>query len=214
MKKAVFAALACSLFLPRLAFALELRLEAFEVKTPTLSLMEAPREIPVAMHQAVAGDLETELGASAESFVSDMEARLNETDLVGGGQGVAPENAWLAFLLGLVGFGLGHFVVAGDPRGGTRWLIIDIVFVAIWIVLDFALGAVYADYVGGWGFWWFIFEVVLPVGWIVEHVFQGLSAYRAATGRSLFGDARTPSTDGELAADPSRMVPSVFAWSF
>ena len=214
MKKALLAAFACSLFLPRVAVAFELQLDAFEARTPTLSLMDEPREIPAAMHAAVAGEVSEQLSSNAESFVSDVEARLDRVDLVGGGQGVAPENAWLAFILGLVGFGLGHFVMAGDPRGGTRWLIIDIVFLAIWIVLDVALSAVYAGYYDGWGFWWFIFDLVLPVGWIVEHVFQGLSAYRAATGRSLFGDARTPATDGEFAADPTRRAPSVFAWSF
>ena len=175
--------------------------------------MEEPREVPTAMHVAVAGEIADELGANAESFISDVESRLGNVDLAGGGQ-VAPENGWLAFVLGLIGFGLGHFVVAGDSRGGTKWLIIDIVFILVWIVLDVALSAVYADYYGGWGFWWFIFDLVLPVGWIVEHVFQGLSAYRASTGRSAFGDARTPATDGEFAADPRRTVPNVFGWSF
>jgi hypothetical protein len=113
--------------------------------------------------------------------------------------------------------------MAGDTRGGTRWLIIDIVFLAAWIVLDVLIGSLdpydpYCDGVygcgGGWGAWWLIFDLILPVGWLVEHVFQGLSAYRAATGRSLFGDAHAPPGDGELASEPNRRIPSAFAWSF
>jgi hypothetical protein len=214
MKKTLLAVFACSLLLPKVAVAFELRLDAFEPKTPSLSLTDEPEVIPTAMRVAIAGDVATELSASAASFVKEVEALAStDADFVGGGQ-PAPENAWLAFVLGLVGFGLGHFLIAGDTRGGTRWLIIDLVFIGIWIVLDIAFSALYADTIGGWGFWWLIFDLVLPVGWIVEHVFQGLSAYRATTGRSLFGETRTPSSEGEFATEPNRIVPPIFAWSF
>jgi hypothetical protein len=214
MTKTVLAVFACSLCLSKTALSLELRLDAFEPKSPTLSLLDEPREVPNAMHDAVAAEVSTELSDSAHSFLADVEARATDrNEFVGGGQ-PAPENAWLAFVLGLIGFGLGHFVVAGDSRGGTRWLVIDIVFVAAWIVLDVLFGVLYENTYGGWGLWWLIFDLVLPVGWIVEHVFQGMSAYRAATGRNLFGDSHAPATDGEVANEPNRIVPPIFAWSF
>ncbi len=179
------------------ASAFELRLNAFEPKAPAFSLLESPDGIPASMREAVAGDVAGELSLNAEGFVKDVERSAAERDdlVAGGGQGAAPENAWLAFVLGLIpGFGLGHFLIANRPGAGTRWLIIDIVFVVVWIVLDVVFSAV-AWGTGGWGLWWLLFDLVLPVAWIVEHVFQGLSAYRDATGRSMFGRA-APSEHG------------------
>ncbi|HUB09501.1 MAG TPA: hypothetical protein VMB50_21030 [Myxococcales bacterium] len=205
-------ALACAVGSTRAASAFELRLDAFEPKTPSFSLLEAPDAIPASMRAAVAGDVADELSLNAGSFVADLEANAaaREDLVAGGGQVVAPENAWLAFVLGLIpGFGLGHFLIAGRPAAGTRWLIIDIVFLVVWIVVDAVLGSIAWGY-GGWGLWWLVADLLLPVGWIVEHIFQGLSAYRDATGRSMFGQ-REPSEHGsdDVADRGLRMFPNL-----
>ncbi len=222
--------IAMALSTPRFAAAIELRV-AFEPGRPTLSLLDESEQIPASMQAALADDIASQFAASANLFAADIErSMLERRDLLGGGgRGPDPENAWLAFVLGLLpGFGLGHFAIAHDSRGGTRWLIIDIIFLAVWIVLDVAIGAAYPTYgyycggpyyyngcynSGGWGFWWLLFDLVLPVGWITEHVFQGLSAYRATTGRSLLGDSKPLPSDGDFAEEPRPLAP-IFAWGF
>lgn len=219
------------LSLPGVAGARELRI-AFDAGDGSARSFDAPDEVPAAMRRAVEGATGGELRENEERFLGFVEeaARERQDDWAGGGAraGGNHDLDWLAFVLGLVpGFGLGHFAIAHDSPGGIRWLIIDAIFLAIWIVLDVAVSAAYpATWVccdpygrpyytgGGWGLWWLLFDLFLPVGWIVEHVFQGLSAYRAASGRNLFGESRPPASAGTLAVEPVRSSPNLFAWGF
>jgi hypothetical protein len=207
------ALLSLPLFVANAAGSLELQFEGFEPRAPALSLLDEAQPIPAAVYAAMAGDGETALAANAEAFLASLDARSGGLAPGGGGAMVAPENAWLAFVLGLVGFGLGHFAVAGDQRGGTRWLLVDAVFLCAWVVLDVLVSSVI--YAGlDWGVWYLVFDVLFPVGWVVEHIFQGLAAYRAATGRDMVGQGGGQESEGELTALPNRALPSVFAWSF
>ncbi len=169
------------------AHAFELREEA--PKAPSARLDVAPGElsdgIPLSMKTAFAGDVASELTLNAEAFVRDVEAQDDAAQdaLAGGGaHGQAADgNEVLAFILGLIpGFGLGHFLIAGDNAGGMQWLIIDIIFLVVLVVLD----------VLPWPFW--IIADLAWVGWLVEHIFQGLSAFHAAGGRRVFSESAPP----------------------
>ncbi len=223
-----FTTLFLVLGMPGLAGATELR-TSFLPAASARSLLDEPDPIPLAMRSGLSGDVTIELRAAADLFATDVLAPREGGGTAfagGGGRAGNSENAWLAFILGLVpGFGLGHFLIAHDSPGGTRWLVVDIIFVAIWLVLDVAVGAAYPTYGyyctrtgcyqdGGWGLWWLLFDLLLPVGWIVEHVFQGLSAYRAATGRSLLGETEPPPASPSFAAEPRHFAPNLFSWGF
>lgn len=202
--------------LPGAASAFELQ-HPFAPKAPSASLLEAPDPIPASMRDAVGGHVFGQLSLSAQDFMAALDrADAARADLTaGGGQGMGRDSAWLGFLLGFFpGFGLGHFIVAGRPGVGTRWLVIDIVFLVVWIVLDAVLGAVYGTV--GYGLWWLLFDLVLPIGWVVEHVFQGLSAYQMTAGRSPFAETLTPgeAPEAELPGGRTRVAPNLMALSF
>ncbi|MHB1844649.1 MAG: hypothetical protein ACYCWW_07430 [Deltaproteobacteria bacterium] len=177
------------------AHAFELRLDDGP-KLPSAQLDIVPGAqsdgIPNSMRLALASDVATALDLSAESFVRDVKADAAQATLAGGGAGDPDTNALLAFLLGLIpGFGLGHFLIAGDSAGGTQWLIIDIIFLVVLIVLDSFIFYGPLE----------IFGLLADLGWLIEHIFQGLSAYHAAGGRKVvWRDGETPAPEAKSPA--------------
>ncbi len=86
------------------------------------------------------------------------------------------ERQALAFVLGIIpGFGLGH-VVAGSPNWPI-WLIVDVV---LFVFVGFGFW---------WGPWWHGAEGVGVLIFLVERIFEGYFAYRAAGGRPIASGA-------------------------
>ncbi len=168
-----------------------------------------PPAVPTYLRGLLAGEAEGACAENARSFARELTALGAPAPawLDGGGAGDPSPNGPLAFLLGFIpGFGLGHFLFSDDQAGGTTWLVVDIIFLAVWIVLDAAL--FYP--VGPLWFLWWVGDILLPLGWVVEHVFQGLDAYRAATGRRLLGGR----AEGEPGAPPRPVAPNLMSLSF
>ncbi len=94
-----------------------------------------------------------------------------------GARGTTAEPA-LALVLGIIpGFGIGH-LVANSPRW-TTWLVADLLIVAVWVVGS-ALDA--GSTLG----------TLFLVAVIVERVFEGIDAFRAAGGRFAMRDGAGP----------------------
>ena len=201
--------------LPATAGALELQFPDEALQAAPHDWLAEPSAVPASLRgtldDALAGEIESAFAENVQGFAHDLQALTPApaSALAGGGQGDVPANGALAFILGFIpGFGLGHFLFSNDTAGGTRWLIIDIVFLVVWVVLD----AVLFNPFGPLYFLWWLGDVILPLAWVVEHVFQGLDAYRAATGRRLVG-AQLEGV-GELAAEPAPLSPNVFSVRF
>ena len=214
-KLSLFAALCC-LSLPVTAHAFELQLQLDSPKDPSASLFGAPREFPTAMKVAVASEVADALSSSAEAFLRDLDRgrEVPGEALAGGGDAQPDINALLAGLLGFFpGFGLGHFLIAGDSAGGMKWLIIDVIFVVVIIFLDFLFfGPLYPLF--------FLGELA-DLAWFVVHIFQGIDAYHAAGGgggRRLTEAPRempiARREDGEVSTDPLHAFPNVLALHF
>src|SRR5512138_1843468 len=91
-----------------------------------------------------------------------------EGGVPGGGSGAGRVDPVVALVLGIFpGFGLGHYV-AGSPRF-TTWLLVDVVLLAALIVAS-STDAHPLD-------------TLAWVATVVERVFEGLDAYKAAGGR-------------------------------
>jgi hypothetical protein len=124
----------------------------------------------LALRLARLGDAPAARAPSAHLDLPPLDAGergLLRVDDGAGARGGTAEPA-LALILGIIpGFGLGH-LVANSPRW-TTWLVVDVALLAVWIVgstLDVGdpLNA--------------LFFVAL----VVERVFQGVDAFRAAGG--------------------------------
>lgn len=77
----------------------------------------------------------------------------------------------LSLVLGIIpGFGIGH-LVAGSPRW-TTWLIVDVLLLAIWVI-----GSEVEPLNEG------PLDTLFFVAVVVERVFEGLDAFKAAGGR-------------------------------
>lgn len=86
--------------------------------------------------------------------------------LAGGGAGRGGAEPFVAFVLGFIGFGLGHWY-AGDPNF-TTWTIIDVIILVI-AVLTFVVD------MG-------IFALLFYIAWVAERVLEGVLAYQVASG--------------------------------
>ncbi len=134
----------------------------------------------LALRLARLGDAPAARAPSAHLDLPPLDAGgpgLLRVDDGAGARGGANAEPALALILGIIpGFGLGH-LIANSPRW-TTWLIVDVALLAVWIVgssLDVGdpLNA--------------LFFVAL----VVERVFEGVDAYRAAGGR-LADAGRSP----------------------
>jgi hypothetical protein len=96
----------------------------------------------------------------------------------GGGADVMPA---LSLILGMIpGFGIGH-LIANSPRW-TTWLVVDIALLAVWVI-----SSAFEPLDDG------PFNTLLFVVVVVERVFQGIDAFKAAGGRlALDGSQGTP----------------------
>jgi hypothetical protein len=84
----------------------------------------------------------------------------------------------LSLILGIIpGFGLGH-LVAGSPRW-TTWLIVDVVLLAIWVIGSEVEPLNESP-----------LDTLFFVAVVVERVFEGIDAFKAAGGRLAAGSPR------------------------
>jgi hypothetical protein len=113
-----------------------------------------------------------------------------EGGVPGGGAGAGGVDPVVPLVLGIFpGFGLGHYV-AGSPRW-TTWLIVDAALLGALIVVS----AADADPL----------DTLAWVATIVERVFEGIEAYRAAGGRMATAG---PPARVRLARDAARPGPA------
>lgn len=102
----------------------------------------------------------------------------------GAGAGGGRSDPAISLVLGIIpGFGLGH-LVANSPRW-TTWLVVDIALLAVWVIVASVDTPAALD-------------AVVAVGSVVERIFEGIDAYRAAGGRGL-GAAESPGQPTRLA---------------
>jgi hypothetical protein len=130
---------------------------------------------------AVLGDAQARSAPAARLAVPELSVRGLEAlrvDDGAGARGPTTAEPALALILGIIpGFGIGH-LVANSPRW-TTWLVVDLALVAVWVVGS-ALDA--GDPLG----------TLFLVAVVVERVFEGIDAFRAAGGRLAMRDGAGP----------------------
>ena len=134
----------------------------------------------LALRLAVLGDAPARSAPAARLELPELSVRGLEALRVDDGAGARGSTAEpaLALILGIIpGFGIGH-LVANSPRW-TTWLVVDVALVAVWVIGS-ALDA--GDPLG----------TLFFVAVVVERVFEGIDAFRAAGGRFAMRDGAPP----------------------
>jgi hypothetical protein len=140
-------------------------------------------ETPRRLHSATLLDEHARMPQGPEASLKLVEP-LDISEMVkmaGGGAGRGGAEPFVAFVLGFIGFGLGHWY-AGDPNFLT-WTIIDVIILAI-AILTFAVD------MG-------VFALLFYVAWVAERVLEGVLAYQVSNGTGH----RTPKIAAEEPTD-------------
>jgi hypothetical protein len=140
-------------------------------------------ETPRRLHSATLLDEHARMPQGPESSLRLVEP-LDISEMVkmaGGGAGRGGAEPFVAFVLGFIGFGLGHWY-AGDPNFLT-WTIIDVIILAV-VIVSFTvnMGA---------------FAILLYVAWLAERILEGVLAYQVSNGTGH----RTPKIAAEEPAE-------------
>jgi hypothetical protein len=131
-------------------------------------------ESPRRLHSATLLDERAQMprGPEASLKLADPLDISEMVKMAGGGAGRGGAEPFVAFVLGFIGFGLGHWY-AGDGNFMT-WTIIDVIILAVAIL----------TFVVDMG----VFALLFYVAWVAERVLEGVLAYQISNGTG----SRTP----------------------